>query len=128
MEVFALVGRIYECLVWQTPKPSLCTVSYFYALGGGHWDHSLRASEKGPFLQQLGKDAGKHYASEQTDHLLSGSKGEIATVTADFVSVQPGLWYRILCLVQCPAVIILKFLALFEEGAPHFPFVLGPAQ
>lgn len=32
------------------------------------------------------------------------------------------------CLAECSAVAVLKFLILFQQGAPHFHFALGPTN
>lgn len=33
---------------------------------------------------------------------------------------------RALCVVECPAVALMKFLIIFEQRTPHFHFTLGP--
>lgn len=49
--------------------------------------------------------------------------GSMALVLCRYIS---STHRRILHLVECSAVAVLKFLIIFEQGASHFNFALGP--
>ena len=45
-----------------------------------------------------------------------------------FLTVKSTVLRRAPCLVSCLAVPLLKFLIIFEQRTPHFPFALGLAK